>query len=98
MKKKLTKEQHHILIEKSKEPPFKNKYWDNKKKGKYYCAQCCAELFSSEDKFDSGCGWPSFTKPVKQEKVDKQLDFKLKFTKFQIVNRRASVMGLAVVQ
>ena len=77
MKKKLTPQQHHILIEKGTEPPFKNKYWDNKKKGKYYCAQCGAELFSSEDKFDSGCGWPSFTKPKDEKKIDKKLDFKM---------------------
>ncbi len=60
--KELTPEQHHILREKGTEPAFSGKLLHNTKKGKYYCAGCGTELFSSEEKFDSGCGWPSFDK------------------------------------
>ncbi len=58
--KKLTKEQHHILREKGTEAPFSGKLLHNKQKGTYQCAGCGTEVFTSESKFDSGCGWPSF--------------------------------------
>ncbi len=59
--KKLTPEQHHILREKGIEAPFTGKWLYNKEKGKYMCASCGAELFSSDTKFNSGSGWPSFS-------------------------------------
>jgi len=59
-KKKLTKEQYHVLREKGTELPFTGKLLHNKEKGNYICAACGSELFSSDTKFDSGCGWPSF--------------------------------------
>lgn len=68
-KKKLTPGQYHILREKGTEPAFSGTYLDNKKKGNYYCIGCGAELFSSETKFDSGTGWPSFFAPIKKENV-----------------------------
>ena len=61
-KNKLTTEQYHILREKGTEMPFTGKLLHNKKEGTYICAGCGAELFSSETKFDSGTGWPSFDK------------------------------------
>ena len=63
-KEKLTPEQFDILRKGGTEPPFKNAYFDNKKAGIYQCAGCALALFSSEDKFDSGTGWPSFTAPI----------------------------------
>ena len=72
-KKKLTPEQRHILLEKSTEAAFTGKYWNHHEKGKYLCASCGAELFSSDTKFDSGSGWPSFYEAQK-EKVGTETD------------------------
>jgi len=60
MSKKLTAEQIHVLKEKGTEAPFTGKYLDNKEKGIYVCVNCGEELFSSDTKFNSGTGWPSF--------------------------------------
>ncbi len=59
--KKLTPEQHHILREKGTEAPFTGKWLYNKEKGNYLCTGCGTELFSSDTKFYSGSGWPSFS-------------------------------------
>ena len=60
IKKKLTPEQYNVLREKGTEAPFSGKYLHEKKKGMYTCVVCGNQLFSSETKFDSGTGWPSF--------------------------------------
>jgi peptide-methionine (R)-S-oxide reductase len=62
-RKILTKEQFHILRDKGTERAFTGKYWNHFEKGKYRCAGCGAELFNSDSKFESDCGWPSFSKP-----------------------------------
>lgn len=63
-KKKLTPEQYHVLREKGTETPFSGKFYKNFEKGMYVCAACGQELFSSDTKFDSDCGWPSFDKSL----------------------------------
>lgn len=63
-KERLTPEQYRVLREKGTEKAFTGAYYDNKQEGIYRCGGCDADLFLSEDKFDSGTGWPSFTKPI----------------------------------
>ena len=67
--KKLTPEQHSICREKGTEKSFSGKYWDLKDKGIYKCVCCETELFSSDTKFDSGTGWPSFFSPIKKNNI-----------------------------
>ena len=65
----LTPEQYEILRRKGTERPFTGRYVNEKADGTYRCAACGEELFSSDTKFDSGTGWPSFTEPVNRENV-----------------------------
>ena len=69
-REQLTPEQFHVLREKGTERAFTGEYWHTDEAGMYRCAACGAELFSSETKFDSGTGWPSFTDPAVAEHVE----------------------------
>lgn len=62
-------ERYRILRQCSTEPPFTGKYWNHKEKGSYHCAGCGAKLFSSETKFDSGSGWPSFFAAIDKKSI-----------------------------
>jgi peptide-methionine (R)-S-oxide reductase len=70
----LTPEQYRILREKGTERAFTGAYWNAKEPGKYLCAGCGTELFSSETKYDSGTGWPSFWAPVSDSNVATEED------------------------
>ena len=73
-KEKLTEEEYRVLRLKATERPFTGKYWNNKEKGTYYCAGCGTPLFDSTSKFESGCGWPSFSNPIKDSQIKEEPD------------------------
>ena len=74
-KTRLEPEQYDVLREKGTEQAFTGKYYKNKEGGVYYCAGCGTELFSSDSKFDSGTGWPSFDEAKNTENVELKKDF-----------------------
>jgi peptide-methionine (R)-S-oxide reductase len=73
-RQQLTPEQFAIARKKGTERPFTGKYYDLHDEGKYHCVCCGNELFSSETKYDSGCGWPSFYAPLDESKVENTSD------------------------
>jgi peptide-methionine (R)-S-oxide reductase len=85
----LTPEQFHVLREHGTEKPFQNSYNSNKAAGLYECAGCRLPLFSSEHKYDSRTGWPSFWKPISESALGKQTDRTLLFqTRTEVHCRR----------
>ena len=73
-KKNLTDEQYRVTQKHGTEPPYSGAYWDLKESGIYSCICCDTVLFSSETKYDSGSGWPSFYKPVSENVIGKSID------------------------
>ena len=73
-KAQMTPEEYEVMRKHGTERAFTGKYWDNHEKGKYVCAACGLELFTSDTKFDSGTGWPSFYKPAFPENVATKSD------------------------
>ena len=73
-REELTPERYHVLRQQGTEPPFTGAYTYEKRDGMYRCGACGAELFSSDAKFDSGTGWPSFTEPAVAENVELRPD------------------------
>ncbi len=87
-KKQLTPEQYHVLRQHGTEVAFTGKYWDNHAKGKYLCAGCGYELFSSDQKFDSGTGWPSFWQPSMPSHVRSNRDTSLGMVRDEVTCAR----------
>lgn len=73
-KEKLTPEQYQVLRQGGTERAFTGEYWDAKSEGVYRCAGCGEKLFSSDTKFESHSGWPSFFKPVADEMIEEEID------------------------
>ena len=84
-KKKLSPDQFRVLRQKGTEPAFTGEYWDTKDKGMYRCRACGAELFSSDAKFDSGTGWPSFYEPAIDADIEKRPDDSLLMRRTEVL-------------
>lgn len=80
----LTEEQFRVLRRAGTEAPFSGEYTDLEERGVYRCAGCAALLFRSEDKFHSGCGWPSFTRPAETDALDEHVDSTLGMTRTEV--------------
>jgi peptide-methionine (R)-S-oxide reductase len=87
-RERLTPEQYEILRHQGTEPAFSGQYWNVKDDGTYRCAGCGAELFSSDTKFDSGTGWPSFYEPAVAENVELRPDMSLGMARTEVICRR----------
>ena len=84
LREELTPLQYQVTQKEGTEPPFRNDFWDNKREGLYVDVVSGEPLFSSKDKFDSGTGWPSFTKPVEAENITEHVDRKLMATRTEV--------------
>lgn len=83
-RQRLSPEQYEVLRRGGTERAFTGAYWDNHEAGIYRCAGCNAVLFSSEDKFDSGTGWPSFTCPAPNARVEEEADRSYGMTRTEV--------------
>jgi peptide-methionine (R)-S-oxide reductase len=81
---RLTRNQYHVTQEDGTEPPFRNQYWDNHEPGIYVDVVSGQPLFSSTDKFESGSGWPSFTRPIDAAAVVEKTDRSLWMTRTEV--------------
>ncbi|HEY4884209.1 MAG TPA: peptide-methionine (R)-S-oxide reductase MsrB [Myxococcales bacterium] len=89
LKKQLTPEQYQVTQHEGTEKPFRNAYWNNHEAGIYVDVVSGEPLFSSLDKFDSGTGWPSFTKPLEVEAVNTRTDRSMFATRTEVRSRLA---------
>jgi peptide-methionine (R)-S-oxide reductase len=84
LRRTLTPKQYHVTQQEGTEPAFNNEYWDNKQPGIYVDVVTGEPLFSSLDKYDSGTGWPSFTKPLEPDHIVTRTDNKLYMTRTEV--------------
>lgn len=87
LKRKLTPLQYKVTQREGTEPPFNNEFWDNKKEGIYVDIVSGEPLFSSLDKYDSGTGWPSFTRPLEPGNIVEREDKSLFMTRIEVRSR-----------
>lgn len=90
LKRRLTAEEYEVTQHEATEPAFANKYWNNKLPGLYVDVVSGEPLFSSLDKFDSDCGWPSFTRPLEQELITSRADHKFFMVRTEVRSRHAN--------
>lgn len=89
LKSKLTPMQYKVTQEDGTEPPFENEYWDNERPGIYVDIVSGEALFSSEHKYDAGCGWPSFYQSIDDELIEEKDDFKLAMKRTEVRSKTA---------
>lgn len=89
LKSKLTPLQYQVTQKEGTEPPFRNEYWNNHREGIYVDIVSGEALFSSSDKFDSGTGWPSFSKPIKPQEVVEKTDRSLLMSRTEVRSKGA---------
>jgi methionine-R-sulfoxide reductase len=89
LKQKLNPMQYHVTQESGTEPAFRNEYWNNKKPGIYVDIVSGKPLFSSLDKYDSGCGWPSFTRPIEDNEVLERADYSHGMSRTEVRSKTA---------
>lgn len=87
-RKLLTAEQYRVTRQKGTERAFTGEYWNCTKEGVYRCVCCGAELFTSDTKFDSGCGWPSFYAPADDKRIDSAIDRSHGMVRMEVMCRR----------
>lgn len=89
LRKRLNPLQFAVTRENATEPAFRNEYWDNKREGIYVDIVSGEPLFSSLDKFDSGCGWPSFTKPIEEKEIRQTTDRSHAMVRTEVRSKKA---------
>ena len=88
LRERLTPLQFKVTQEEGTEPPFRNEYWDEKREGIYVDVVSGEPLFSSRDKYDSGTGWPSFTRPLEPDNIEEREDRRLLMPRIEARGRR----------
>lgn len=90
LRARLTREQYEVTQHEGTEPPYRNQYWNNHEDGIYVDVVSGEALFSSLDKYESGTGWPSFTRPLEPENVATRTDFKLLLPRTEVRSKQAN--------
>jgi peptide-methionine (R)-S-oxide reductase len=85
--RQLSPQQYRVTREKGTEAPFTGTYWNHHEAGLYRCICCDKPLFDADDKFDSGCGWPSFTQPHSGDALDEAIDHSQQMTRTEVLCR-----------